>query len=30
LVWHLDVDDEDTDYAADVVTALIEESARRS
>jgi threonine aldolase len=30
LVWHLDVDDEDTDYAADVVTALLEEAARRS
>ena len=30
LVWHLDVDDADTAYAAGVVTSLITEGARRS
>ena len=30
LVWHLDVDDDDTVYAADVVTTLISDEAARS
>jgi threonine aldolase len=30
LVWHLDVDDPDTDYAADVVTALCSEAGQGS
>ena len=28
LVWHLDVDDDDTTYAADVVSTLINKPAR--
>jgi len=30
LVWHLDVDDEDTAYAADVVNTLMPQAAQRS
>ena len=30
LVWHLDVDDPDTGYAADVVNSLLAQAAQRS
>jgi hypothetical protein len=30
LVWHLDIDDDDTTYAADVVNSLISKSAQPS
>jgi hypothetical protein len=28
LVWHLDIDDDDTTYAADVMSTLISKPAR--
>jgi hypothetical protein len=30
LVWHLDIDDDDTTYAADVVNTLISKPPQRT